>query len=227
MRPRPLRRARERSAATHASGFVLAPITRETVKASKALVAKKGVRVHVLEGRCGIYIRVRLQSSTRSAEAVIEDVHDNIEVSLSLNGRPVEEHPLLCRTSKCREDSLHALEAWLVELSLPQLISLLDELDADDLAFLREGVEYNVRSPSTGSPSAPGLASGTKARVAGNGVQITPSALQTACPAAPSTMPRVSLAWWISVKAGPRRMSGGGNSTAVRPQTSCTSSTMM
>ncbi len=148
---------------------VLAPITRETVKASKALVAKKGVRVHVLEGRCGIYIRVRLQSSTRSAEAVIEDVHDNI-VSLSLDGRSVEEHPLLCRTSKC-QDSLHALEEWLVELSLPQLISLLDELDADDLAFLREGVEYNVRLAEYGLTVGPGLGVGqTLERLAREGL---------------------------------------------------------
>ena len=148
---------------------VLAPITCDTVKAARALVAGKGVRVHVLDGQCGIFIRARLQSGDRTAEAVIRDVHDNI-VSLSLDGLPIEEHPLLCRTSKC-QDSLRALEAWLAELSLPELIALLDELDADDLAFLREGVEYNVRLAEYGLTYGSGLGVGlTLERLAREGL---------------------------------------------------------
>lgn len=148
---------------------VLAPVTGDALKASRALVARKGVRVHVLDGKCGIHIRARLQSGSHTAEAVIEDVHDNI-VSLSLDGRPVEEHPLLCRASKC-QDSLRALEEWLAERSLPELIALLDELDADDLAFLREGVEYNVRLAEYGLTYGPGLGVGlTLERLAREGL---------------------------------------------------------
>ncbi|MCX6094146.1 MAG: L-serine ammonia-lyase, iron-sulfur-dependent, subunit alpha [Candidatus Bipolaricaulota bacterium] len=138
---------------------VLRPISRETLEASKGLVARKSVVVNVLdEKKSGIYIRAQLRSGTQTAEAVIEDVHDNI-VSLSLDGSPVRSHPLLCGTSKS-QNNVRALEEWLVKRTLPELIALLDDLDGDDLAFLREGVDHNVRLAEYGLTYGPGLGVG-------------------------------------------------------------------
>ncbi|MCY1549116.1 hypothetical protein D9M68_852700 [compost metagenome] len=66
-----------------------------------------------------------------------------------------------------------------------------------------------------------------KPRVAGNGEQITPAAEHTSLVAAPQTICRESSARCTSVKAGPRNASGGAKSSAVRPQTSCTTSSRM
>ena len=67
-----------------------------------------------------------------------------------------------------------------------------------------------------------------KPRVAGNGEQTTRTAASAAwhiaAGAAPATICRPSTDELISVNTGPRSSSGGLNSTAVRPQISCTSS---
>jgi len=138
---------------------VLRPISRETLRASKGLVARKSVIVNVLnEKRSGIYIRAQLRSGRQMAEAVIEDVHDNI-VSLSLDGIPVRGHPLLCGTSKS-QNNIRALEEWLANRSLQELIALLDDLDGDDLAFLHEGVDQNTKLAEYGLTYGPGLGVG-------------------------------------------------------------------
>ena len=137
---------------------VLEPITTDTLRTSKAFVAQKKVCVNVLDEKGGIYIRAELKMGEHTAEALIQDVHDNI-VSLSLDGRVVEEHPLVSKTAESG-DSVHALEEWLAQRSLQELIALLDELDDDDLAFVREGVEYNTKLADYGLAHGPGLGVG-------------------------------------------------------------------
>jgi hypothetical protein len=62
-----------------------------------------------------------------------------------------------------------------------------------------------------------------KPRVAGKGEQIkrtvASAAVQASAGAAPQTKLRPSTEWLMSVNAELRKISGGGNSTAVRPQT--------
>jgi L-cysteine desulfidase len=137
---------------------VLAPITRGDVEAAWALVAHGGVRVHVMDEERSIHICARLWAGERIAEALVADVHDNV-VSLSLDGRPVVDHPLVCGLSR-GQDALSKLEAWLAERTLPELIALLDDLDRDDLAFLREGVDDNMRLAEYGLTHGSGLGVG-------------------------------------------------------------------
>jgi len=67
-----------------------------------------------------------------------------------------------------------------------------------------------------------------KARVAGNSEQIAgPSGWHCSSAARPQAKPRLPSGWLSSVKAEPCSSSGGRNSTAIRPQISCTSSKMM
>ena len=68
------------------------------------------------------------------------------------------------------------------------------------------------------------------ARVAGNGVQTTRTALSAAWqtdPPGPNTKDRPCSAWLIRVNTGPCKKAGGLNSTATRPQMSCTNSSTM
>ncbi len=137
---------------------VLQPITAETLKASKAFVAAGHVAVHVLEERTGIYVRVELAAGDHTAEAIIEDTHEHI-VSLRLDGEAATDHPFLSAASK-NQDDMKALEAWLVERSLRELITLLDQLDDEDLVFLREGVAHNVKLAEYGLTYGPALGVG-------------------------------------------------------------------
>ena len=88
-----------------------------------------------------------------------------------------------------------------------------------------------IRVRVSSSQSATSIASATsimKPRVAGNGEQTMRTAASAlahiAAGAAPATSCKPVTDELMSVNAGPRRISGGGNSTAVRPQISSTSS---
>jgi L-cysteine desulfidase len=137
---------------------VLQPITAEIVKTSKAFVSDDKVRVHVLKENGGIYIRAALRKGEHTAEVVIQDTHDHI-VSLSLDGKPVEDHRSVSTAARHR-DHLNAFEGWLRQRSLQELIALLDELDDDDLAFIRQGVDQNMKLAEYGLTYGPGLGVG-------------------------------------------------------------------
>jgi L-cysteine desulfidase len=101
-----------------------------------------------------------VKSTGNKAESVIEGMHDHI-ASLKLNGKPVEQNPLLSKEKqKDGKGDVHELEAWLKDLRLDQLLDLVDTLDADDLRFLEEGVQYNLRLAEYGLKHACGLGIG-------------------------------------------------------------------
>jgi len=76
---------------------VLGTIAKEDVKAAKQFVKEGKAKINLLEKQEGLYIRACLHAGSESAEAVIQDLHDNI-VSLSKDGKVVESHPLLSVT---------------------------------------------------------------------------------------------------------------------------------
>jgi len=137
---------------------VLRPITSETVREAKAFVAAGHVAVHVLEERAGIYVRTEVAGGGHTVEAVVQGTHDHI-VSLCLDGEGITDHPLLSTSAKSQND-MNALEGWLIERSLQELIALLDQLEDDDLVFLREGVDRNMKLAEHGLTYGPGLGVG-------------------------------------------------------------------
>jgi len=52
------------------------------------------------------------------------------------------------------------VEAWLKQLSLADLVALLDDLDAEDYAFLDEGIQFNMRLADYGLKHGSGLGIG-------------------------------------------------------------------
>lgn len=139
---------------------VLDSIDDAAVSAAKQLVKTGRVKVNLLRDQVGLHIRTVVQGGGQSAECVIAGLHDNI-VSLSLDGRTVSHSPLLPQTAAGDgKRRLTDLEDWLKGLTLDQLIDLLDELDDDDLTFLKSGVEVNMRLADYGLKHGPGLGVG-------------------------------------------------------------------
>jgi L-cysteine desulfidase len=136
----------------------LETVTPEALAEASAFVRGGGVKVRVLKDKGGIYIRTRLERGGKAAEAVITDLHDNI-VALSVDGRKIERHPLLAKTARSRDSVLKA-ERWLKERSLEELIGLLDQLDDEDIEFLKQGVEFNTKLAGYGLTFGPGLGVG-------------------------------------------------------------------
>jgi L-cysteine desulfidase len=139
---------------------VLRPITEEIARRAKRFAADGKVDVHIVTDSRGLYIRTLVRTAADRAECVIQGLHDNI-VSLTLNGTPVADSPLVSggRGASSKAD-LQQVENWLRTLSLKKLVEMVDELDADDLAFLEEGIQTNLRLAEHGLKFGSGLGVG-------------------------------------------------------------------
>ncbi|MGE4423241.1 MAG: serine dehydratase subunit alpha family protein [Pseudodesulfovibrio sp.] len=137
---------------------VLQSVTEEDVKTAKQALAEGRVNVTLIKDHQGLLIRSKAVAGDAVAESVIEGLHDNI-VSLTLNGKPVES-PLIRVKADGAPSPVAAMEAWLKTLTLNELMALTDELDEDDFAFLREGVDVNMRLAEQGLKYGLGLGVG-------------------------------------------------------------------
>jgi L-cysteine desulfidase len=139
---------------------VLESVDETAVPGAKKMIKEGRVKVNLLADHRGLHIKTRVTAGSDYAESLIRDLHDNI-VSLSLNGQPVTDNPLLSKSVAGQTDSsVSALEIWLKTRSLGQLIELLDDLDSDDLAFLQSGVDANMALADYGLKFGPGLGIG-------------------------------------------------------------------
>ena len=137
---------------------VLSPIDDEVVRAADALVKNQKVKMHLDPEKKGIYVRVVLRSGGEWATAVIEGIHDNI-TELCHNGNCVDKHPLVSEQA-AGGTRLEALEAWLKDQTIKNLLGLLDTLDEQDFDFLQEGIDYNLRLSEYGLKTGAGLGVG-------------------------------------------------------------------
>lgn len=137
---------------------VLEPVTTDHIAASHQLIDSGAVHIHLLEEATGIYIRAKLETADETVEAVIEKTHDNL-VSLSHNSTPVTDSPLLSNLADAHND-LGDLEKFLCEQSLEDLLVLVKQLDDEDMAFLREGIQYNLNLADHGLDFGCGLGVG-------------------------------------------------------------------
>jgi len=126
---------------------------------AKSLLAQKKVTVHLIEDP-GLHIKTTVASGKDVATSEIKELHNNI-ISLSLNGKQVVDSPLLSKAAK--EDGKSAmalLEEWLMSLTLDDIFELLDQIDEEDLAYLKKGVDFNVALAQHGLKYGSGLGIG-------------------------------------------------------------------
>jgi L-cysteine desulfidase len=138
---------------------VLDPVGAEAVDRARALVREGRAVVNLDAGRRGLRIRAVVRGGGHEAQAVIEGQHDRI-VSLSLDGEAVASPLVAEETGATGGGVLAELEEWLRGLSLADLLLLVDDLDAEDVGFLRQGVERNMRLAEHGLKHGCGLGVG-------------------------------------------------------------------
>lgn len=129
---------------------VLAGITEKQVEKASGLIRSNRVTVHLLYEKKGLYINTRIVSGPDTAESVIESQHDNV-TRLLLNGRPPENPPVATAgKGSGKEGRSEEFERFLKQLSLKQAVSMVREFDAEDLAFIKKGIEMNMELSSHG-----------------------------------------------------------------------------
>lgn len=137
---------------------VLGSLDDDIVRRARQCVRDGVVKVNLLEDQVGLKVRTRMVSGEHVAESLIENLHDNI-VSLSLDDQPVES-PLIRVGCTPGKSGLDDLEDWLKGMELRELVALTDELDQDDLDFLKQGVDMNMCLAEEGLKHGLGLGVG-------------------------------------------------------------------
>ncbi|MEW5911114.1 MAG: L-serine ammonia-lyase, iron-sulfur-dependent, subunit alpha [Thermodesulfobacteriota bacterium] len=137
---------------------VLESIDEPVAKKAQEMLRAKKVKLNLL-GERGLRIKTVVTGGGHTAESEITHMHDNI-TSLSLDGKPVSDSPLLAGLGPDDQDKRLRLEDWLRSQSLERFLDLVDELDEEDLKFLEQSVVYNLRLAEYGLKHGPGLGVG-------------------------------------------------------------------
>ncbi len=138
---------------------VLDTIDKEDVRKAAALLSAGKVKVNLLQDQQGLYIKTIIRSGGDTAESVIRELHDNI-TALSLNGKKATDSPLVSIPRHRQKSDLALLEDWLKDLSLVRLFEMADEFDAEDLVFLKKGLDLNLQLAEYGIKHGPGYGVG-------------------------------------------------------------------
>jgi L-cysteine desulfidase len=148
---------------------VFKSINDESLNLARDFTGAGKVQVHVVETGHPVFVKVLVKSGCDRAEAVIQSAHDRLS-GLTFNGVPAYDHPLLS-AGGLSDNSLSQLEQWISCLSLEDMVGFLDELDAEDLQFIEEGIRYNMALAAHGLEHSPGLGIGaTLERLASEGL---------------------------------------------------------
>jgi L-cysteine desulfidase len=138
---------------------VLNTVDQHSIDKTNALIASMGVQIHLFE-EPGLHIKVSLHRGKDRAVAEIKDLHNNI-VRLSLNNKDITDSDLLSKVAgNSGKSAMALLEEWLMDLTLDDIYEMIDEIDEDDLKFLKKGVEYNVTLAEHGLKYGSGLGIG-------------------------------------------------------------------
>jgi L-cysteine desulfidase len=138
---------------------VLDAMNEPALAEARKLLDQEKVDVHLFDD-LGLHILTVITCGTDRAMSEIRDLHNQI-VALSLNDVPVTDSALLSPVAHSGGKSTLALmEAWLMELSLADIYEMIDQLDEDDLQFLKKGVDFNVRLAEHGLKYGSGLGIG-------------------------------------------------------------------
>lgn len=134
-------------------------VDQRSIDKTKALIDSKGVDIHLFE-ETGLHVKAVISSGSDRAVAEIKELHNNI-VYLALNDIEITDSNLLSKVAGSSGKSAMALlEEWLMDLTLDDIYEMIDEIDEEDLAFLKKGVEYNVTLAEYGLKYGSGLGIG-------------------------------------------------------------------
>ena len=138
---------------------VLDTVDQISIDRTNALIASQGVEVHLFD-ESGLHVKALISSGNDRALAEIKDLHNNI-IHLSLNDKEITDSDLLSPVAGTSGKSAMALlEEWLLDLTLDDIYEMIDEIDEDDLEFLKKGVGYNVKLAEHGLKYGSGLGIG-------------------------------------------------------------------
>ncbi|MDD2308081.1 MAG: L-serine ammonia-lyase, iron-sulfur-dependent, subunit alpha [Desulfuromonadaceae bacterium] len=123
---------------------ILSGTTEELLVKAKLMVSSGRATVALAMGQTDLFIDAIVSGGGRSARAILRGGHTNV-VHLECDGEI-----LLDDDKSVAANDSHAYRAILREMTFPEIILLLDGLEPGDLAYLKRGVEMNLRIAEVG-----------------------------------------------------------------------------
>lgn len=123
---------------------ILSGVNEQLLARAEQLVSSGRVTVALAKDRTELYIDVVVTGGERTARAVLEGGHTNL-VRLECDGRI-----LLNTDEPASVSDSHAYRDMLGKMTFAEMAGMLNDLDEDDLAYLKRGVEMNMRIAEAG-----------------------------------------------------------------------------
>lgn len=123
---------------------ILKSVPSETLTRAKMLIREGRARLNCDSSKKRLFIEALVRAEGESARAVIEVTHTNL-VRLELNGR---ELAIPGKFAGNREDADYRMVVG--NLGLSDLVDLALSVDADDSAYIQQGIDMNLRMSEAG-----------------------------------------------------------------------------
>ncbi|MBF0106763.1 MAG: serine dehydratase subunit alpha family protein [Deltaproteobacteria bacterium] len=117
---------------------ILKALDEKMIAAAEALIKSKQAVIRFDKSKLDLYIEVVIKTKTDTIRAVIENSHTNL-VRLEKNNRSIFE-------GKDKRDALaqKAYKAELKKMTLADFVDLAEQMDADDEAYIKQGITMNM-----------------------------------------------------------------------------------
>jgi len=123
---------------------ILRPATPALVAKAKKLVRDGKVKITVMPDRKGSYMEIHAKSGKDTVICVVEQSHTEVS-RLEKNGQALVDNPPSGKGSKSS-----AYKRALAACSIKDLLKAAEAADADDLAYLKKGVDMNLAVSKAG-----------------------------------------------------------------------------
>lgn len=136
---------------------VLKDVDNESIDKAVKLVESGIIKLSLNDAISGLYIKVRAQSRTDTSEVVIQNAHTNI-VYESKNDKVLVDKP--CTPGiKSTDKPVQNIEIkyMIKNFSIEDLIQFSDSVAIDDIAFIQNGIDMNMRIADAGLSEHTGI----------------------------------------------------------------------
>lgn len=132
---------------------ILGEINDDCRNIARNLICNNKVLVKIADTDKKVYVKVVVKSGDDTAEAIIEDKHDNI-VSISLN------NSFLKKELNTDKNSNSSIDESFFDSSIMDIIKTIEDLSFEDTKFMLEGIEMNMSAAKMGIDKRLGIGTG-------------------------------------------------------------------
>lgn len=123
---------------------VLKAVTPEVLAQARLFLREKRARIACDNTQTDLYIEVRLQTTAGSARVILRGSHTNVTL-IERDG-----HPSFQASGGAADSDALEYRRRLKAMSLAELLDAAEAADAEDLAFIRRGIEMNLAISEVG-----------------------------------------------------------------------------